>query len=298
MDTDTTPPRTAFLVELLGSFGFVFVVAGVVCVNQVAQPHVEGVSAGQEHLFAHQPGLVGIALAQGLMLAALLSVTLWVSPGCLNPAIVLMNWVLGRLNTARMALLLVAQLIGGVLAGACLRLSFQNEILRAARMGTPHWNALAYGHMTQASLLTGTLVELGLTFFLVLVILCALRDGPRTAAWSGGLALAALTLIGFPLTGAALNPVRWFGTVFWEFTVPSPVTTPEEGPFPLRDVFVYAAGPVLGALLAGIVHARLLAPAQEAAEAARAASAASWAGASRRAWMTPVSRAPTTGPAA
>jgi glycerol uptake facilitator-like aquaporin len=262
---DTTSPRTAFFVELLGSFGFVFVVAGVICVNQVAQPAGETLSAGQSHLYAHQPGLVGIALAQGLMLAALLSVTLLVSPGCINPAIVLMNWVLGRLATARMAALLVAQLAGGVLAGACVRASFTDEVLRAARVGTPHWNALAYGQMTRLGLVTGTLIELGLTFFLVLVILCALRDGPRTAAWTGGVALAALTLIGFPLTGAALNPVRWFGTVFWELTVP----TPEGSAFPLADVFVYAAGPVLGALLAGIVHSRLLAPAQESVEAAR-----------------------------
>jgi glycerol uptake facilitator-like aquaporin len=266
MDTDTPSPRTAFLVELLGSFGFVFVVAGVVCVNQVAQP-AETLSAGQAHLFAHQPGLVGIALAQGLMLAALLSVTLWVSPGCLNPAIVLMNWVMGRLATARMAALLAAELIGGVLAGACLRYSFTEEVLRSAHLGTPHWSTLAYGPMTRTGLVTGTLIELGLTFFLVLAILCALRDGPRTAAWTGGVALAALTLIGFPLTGAALNPARWFGTVFWEFTLPNP----EGGSFPLADVFVYAAGPVLGALLAGIVHARLLAPAQDAAEASRTA---------------------------
>jgi aquaporin Z len=262
---DTTSPRTAFLVELLGSFAFVFVVAGVVCVNQVTQPAgTEPTLAGQAHLHAHQPGLVGIALAQGFMFAAMLSVTLLVSPGYLNPSIVLMNWVLGRLATARMAALLVAQLLGGLLAGACLRFSFQDEVLRAARFGTPHWNTLAYGPMTRLGLLTGTLIELALTFFLVLVILCALREGPRAAAWAGGAALAALTLIGFPLTGAALNPARWFGTVFWEFAVQGP----DGGASPLADVFVYAAGPVLGALLAGLVHARLIVPALAAADTA------------------------------
>jgi glycerol uptake facilitator-like aquaporin len=266
---DTTHPRTAFIVELLGSFAVVFVVAGTVCVNQVTQPRLEALSAGQEHLFAHQPGLVGIALAQGLIFAAMLSVALLVSPGCLNPAIVLMNWVLGRLATPRMAALLVAQLAGGILAGGCLRFSFSEEVLRAARFGTPHWNTVTYGQMTQLGLVTGTLIELVLTFFLVLVILCALREGPRTAAWAGGAALAALTFIGFPLTGAAVNPTRWFGTVIWEMTAQS-----QEGAMaPFKDVFVYAAGPVLGALLAGIVHTRLIAPALDAQEPAEKSTA-------------------------
>ena len=35
------------------------------------------------------------------------------------------------------------------------------------------------------------------------------------------LAMVALVLAGFNLTGAAVNPARWFGTVVWEKTVPS-----------------------------------------------------------------------------
>jgi aquaporin Z len=252
---DTNHSRTAFIVELLGSFALVFVSAGVVCINQVTLP--SGSEAGQAHLHAHQPGLVGIALAQGLILAAMLSITLPHSPGCLNPAIVLMYWVTGKLATARMAALLVAQIAGGVLAGACLRFSFENAVLASAHFGTPHLNDLTYGSLTRPGLVTGTLIELVLTFFLVLVILSALRDGPRTAAWAGGLALTALAFVGFPLTGAALNPTRWFGTVFWEFATPLSDRTVS----PLSDVFVYAAGPVVGALLAGIVDSRILMPA-------------------------------------
>jgi glycerol uptake facilitator-like aquaporin len=257
---DKTLPRSVYLVELLGSFAFILVSAGVVIVNQVAQP--AGAEPGQAHLFAHQPGLLGIALAQGLILAAMLSVTLPLSPGCLNPAFVLMNWVMGRLATVNMAGLLVAQLAGGILAGACLRFSFTDDVLRSAHLGTPHWQTLTYGPMTRMGLVTGSFVELVLTFFLVLVILCALREGPRATAWAGGVALSALVLVGFPLTGAALNPTRWFGTVFWELAVPEGLVAPlPDRGSPLADVFVYAAGPVVGALLAGIVHARMIVPA-------------------------------------
>ena len=93
------------------------------------------------------------------------------------------------------------------------------------------------------------------TFFLVLVILCALREGPRAAAWVGGAALAALTLIGFPLTGAALNPARWFGPVFLEsISVEHPGRA-------WADTLVYLAGPIFGALLAGLVCFRMSRPA-------------------------------------
>ena len=97
------------------------------------------------------------------------------------------DWVTGRLATVRMAGLILAQFAGGVLAGACLRYSFEDGVLAAAHFGTPHLNDLAYGSVRPLGLVTGTLIELLLTFFLVLVILSALRDGPRTAAWAGGI---------------------------------------------------------------------------------------------------------------
>ena len=52
-------------------------------------------------------------------------------------------------------------------------------------------------------------------------------------------------LFAFPLTGAATNPARWFGPVFWEWMLP------ERNWNPWADLFVYLAGPILGALAAG-----------------------------------------------
>ncbi len=54
-------------------------------------------------------------------------------------------------------------------------------------------------------------------------------------------------LVSFPLTGAALNPARWFGTVFWE----NWATAGTSGRSPFADVLVYLAGPIVGALLGG-----------------------------------------------
>src|SRR5438309_1807800 len=99
-------PRT-ILVELVGVFGVVFFSAGVVCVNQMTTP--ESAASGAP-LTLHQPGLFGIALAQGVILAVLLAVTVPVTGGYLNPAVTIAQWAFGRIDSQRAGVLLAAQL--------------------------------------------------------------------------------------------------------------------------------------------------------------------------------------------
>jgi glycerol uptake facilitator-like aquaporin len=70
-------------------------------------------------------------------------------------------------------------------------------------------------------------------------------------------------LVGFPLTGAALNPARWLGPVLWESMSRGPVllesmSRPDSGPNPWADFLVYLSGPTIGALLAGWFWARIM----------------------------------------
>src|SRR5438128_905048 len=104
----------AYLVELIGVFVLVFFAAGSVCVNHMTTPL--GQQPGTASLTGHQPGLVGMALAQGLILALMLAATLPVSGGYLNPAITIMLWVFNRLDTIKAVWLLGAQFLGAVLA--------------------------------------------------------------------------------------------------------------------------------------------------------------------------------------
>lgn len=243
------------LAELIGTFAFVFLSAGTVCVY---------------HLYLHptqpQPGLVGIALAAGFIMAVALSATVNVSGGYLNPAVTLMLWVFKRLDGAKACWLIGAQLLGTMLAGLVLRLIFHDGVLRSARFGTPHLNLPAFGgildgHPELPMLLRGVGIEIVLTFILTYAIFGTVIDprGPRLAGLGVGLALAADVLMGYHLTGAATNPARWLGPALWELTI---------RPDALRDHVVYWIGPIVGAMLAGGIYTTLILPPDEEAAAA------------------------------
>jgi glycerol uptake facilitator-like aquaporin len=237
-----------YLAELIGTFAVVLVGAGAVCAARV--PIAPG---GPQPLLA---SLTGIALAQGFVYAVFLSATVNVSGGYLNPAVTLMLWVFKRLDTGRTCWLLAAQLLGAALAGAAIRLLFSEEILREVHLGTPHLTR-AFGNLNESrAWVSGVGVEMVLTFLLTFAIFGTMLDprAPRLGGLGPGLAVTALVLLGFHLTGAGMNPARWFGTVIWEPTVST------LRPDLFVDILANLVGPVAGALLAGAVYTLLILP--------------------------------------
>jgi aquaporin TIP len=253
------------VIELVGVFGLVLFSSGLVCINQMTSP-----------LPAHQPGLVGIALGQGLIFAALLALTAPITGGYLNPAITLMLWVFNRIETPRAAWLIVAQFVGSILAAGCLYLIFDAALLRSADFGASHVNKLAYptdakdqddvnqkeakikGKAPEVShqsrQFTGAGVELLLTFFLVFAIF-GMTSGNDSLKLGivAGMIVTACGLFSYPLTGAALNPARWLGPTLLEACH----TTRSAW----SDSLVYLAGPILGSLLGGVFVFKVYAPA-------------------------------------
>src|SRR5207245_3093017 len=121
-------------------------------------------------------GLVGIALAQGCVLAALLSATTLVSEGCLNPAVTLALWVTKRFDGWRTLAMLSVQLIGAVAAGGVVCAVFNQQVLGDAYAGTPHLRALreAIGDSSRGvsvgDLLAGVGLESAFTFLLPVAV--------------------------------------------------------------------------------------------------------------------------------
>jgi MIP family channel proteins len=218
MDRRLTGP---LLAECLGTFLFFVVGAGSIVVQ--AYP---GASGGS--------GLVGVALAHGLILAVLVSALGAVSGGHFNPAVTFGVWVAGRIENVRAAAYVAAQLVGALAAGLFLRLLF-DPALDTTRLGTP-----ALG--TDVSPLAGIVIEAVLTMVLLTAVFGTAVDprAPKIGGLAIGLAVAADILMGGPLTGAAMNPARWFGPAIVSAT--------------LENWYVWWVGPLIGAGIVALLY--------------------------------------------
>src|SRR5579864_3739140 len=97
--------------ELVGTFAFFFIGAGAI----VTDAYAGGV------------GLLGIALAHGLILAIMVTVFGPTSGGHFNPAVTIGFLVTRRISAVLAAVYILAQLVGGTLAGLALRSIFPDR---------------------------------------------------------------------------------------------------------------------------------------------------------------------------
>jgi aquaporin TIP len=218
MDRRLTAPLVA---EALGTFLFIVIGAGSIVVGAFAPEAA--------------PGLVGVALAHGLALAVLVSALGAVSGAHFNPAVTFGVWLARRIHARTMIAYVAAQLVGAVAAGLVLRVVFPESAWQPSHIGTPGLGA-------GISPAVGIVVEAILTIVLVLAVFGTAVDvrGPRLGGFAIGMAVAADILVGGPLTGAAMNPARWFG--------------PAVASGFLDNAIVWFVGPLLGAAAAAAVY--------------------------------------------
>ncbi|MBI3914935.1 MAG: aquaporin [Chloroflexi bacterium] len=180
--------------------------------------------------------LTGVALAHGLTLMIMIYALGAISGTHVNPAVTL-GLALGKqLKWNNAVVYWVAQFIGAVVAGFALLVIFTDTSAKTGFLGTP---ALA----ANVNPLIGILLEAILTFFLVLTIFGTAVDERATKGFHGvaiGLVLTMDILAGGPLTGAAMNPARYFGTALASGH--------------LNDLVVYFVGPAVGAVVAWLVY--------------------------------------------
>ena len=216
--------RPALIAEAIGTFLFFFVGAGSVVLG--------------DYLVANggtSPGLLGVALAHGLALAVLVSALGPVSGGHFNPAVTLGAWIVGAIPAPRAGMYVLAQLVGAAAAGFALRGIFPTDAWRPSNIGTP---ALGAG----ITPVLGIAVEAILTSLLVFAVIGTAIDrrAPQIGGLAIGLAVTADILLGGPLTGAAMNPARWFG--------------PAVAAGAFGDWYVWWIGPAIGAAAAGLIY--------------------------------------------
>jgi len=210
----------ALTAEAIGTFLFFFVGAGAVVLND----HPTGGG-----------GLVGVALAHGLVLAVLVSALGAVSGAHFNPAVTVAARLAGKIAPGRAAAYVVAQLVGALAAGLALRWVLPESSWSPSHIGTP---ALGTG----IEIVPAIAIEAILTVVLVLTVFGTAIDAraPKIGGLAIGLAVAADIFFGGPLTGAAMNPARWFG--------------PAVASGFYDNWYVYWVGPLIGAIVAAVLY--------------------------------------------
>lgn len=223
MNSQTLRPLAA---EFIGVAVFVFIGAGSVVANAMTTGAL---------------GPLGIALAHGLAMGLIVSATLSISGGHMNPAVTFGLWIARKIDGRNAVLYVIAQLLGAVVGAALLLAVFPGPSVRAVSYGTPLLSAITtFWH--------GVFLEAILTFLLVSAVFGTIvsRQAPKIAGWGVGIAILVDVLVGGHATGAAMNPARAFGPAIVSWTWSGQV--------------VYWLGPLLGALVAALVWTRLLLP--------------------------------------
>jgi MIP family channel proteins len=216
------------IAEAVGTFLFFFIGCGAVVIGDYPTPG------------AGDATLVSIAFAHGLALAVLVSAFGAVSGGHFNPAVTAGVWVAGRIQSVRAVAYIAAQLVGAVLAGLAIRAVFPESVWGPTHIGLP-----ALG--PDISPANGIAVEAILTAVLVFAVFGTAIDprAPKIGGLAIGLAITADILMGGPVTGAAMNPARWFGPAV------------ASGDF--TNWYVWIIGPLIGGIVAAAVYRGVLA---------------------------------------
>ena len=191
-----------YFAELVGTFVLVF---GGVGSAVLAGSHI---------------GFVGIALAFGLSLLAMVY-TIGPISGChVNPAVTLGVFLAKKINARDAGAYMVAQVIGAVIAAGVILL-IANGLpggysASASGLGADGYGLHSPDHYSMAA---GFIAEVVLTMFLVLTVLGS-TDVSAPVGFAGlaiGLVLTLIHLVGIPITNTSVNPARSIGPAIFRW---------------------------------------------------------------------------------
>jgi aquaporin Z len=192
-------------------------------------------------------GVVATALAFGLVLVALVYAIGPISGCHVNPAVTLGFISSGRMKLVEGVSYLVAQFAGGIVGAYLLYWMFTTSPLyhkSVQGLGTDGYGIKSKLLVSQGG---AFLIEVVLTAVFVLVVLFATHKAAiqGAAGVAIGFGLVMVHLIGIPLTGTSVNPARSLG--------PALVV----GGTALSQVWLFIVAPLVGALVAAVIHLAL-----------------------------------------
>lgn len=176
-----------------------------------------------------------------------------VSGAHFNPAVSFGLLIRQKLNVKEFIFYVIAQLLGSifgcVLLGLCVRGKFKDMAGNYISEFLTSENGLGNGKTTAWCYISALISEIIGTFVLIMFILASCeRDNYLGPMLGLGFAstLIALSGAGGNVSGCSLNPARSFG--------PALVQVMASGPSkPMKQIWIYIVGPLVGAAIAGFV---------------------------------------------
>jgi len=188
-------------------------------------------------------GLLGVSLAFGLTVLTMAFAIGHISGCHLNPAVSIGLWAGGRFEGGLLLPYILAQVLGGILAGGVL------YVIASGAAGfdvTAGFASNGYGEHSPGgySLMAALVCEVVMTGFFLFVILGATdkRAPAGLAPIAIGLCLTLIHLISIPVTNTSVNPARSTGPAVFV------------GDWALGQLWLFWVAPILGALIAGYVY--------------------------------------------
>ncbi|MCR9932705.1 aquaporin Z [Vibrio antiquarius] len=193
-------------------------------------------------------GLLGVALAFGLTVLTMAFAIGHISGCHLNPAVTVGLWAGGRFETKDVAPYIIAQVLGGLIAGGIL------YVIATGQAGFDvvgsGFAANGYGEHSpgQYSMLAALVSEVVMTMMFLIVIMGATdkRAPQGFAPIAIGLCLTLIHLISIPVTNTSVNPARSTAVAIYV------------GDWAVSQLWLFWVAPILGGVLGAIIYKNLL----------------------------------------
>jgi aquaporin Z len=188
-------------------------------------------------------GLLGVSLAFGLTVLTMAFAIGHISGCHLNPAVSIGLWAGGRFPAKELIPYIVAQVIGGVLAGGVLYL------IASGKAGFDLSGGFAsngYGEHSPGgySMSSAFITEVVMTMMFLIVILGATdkRAPAGFAPIAIGLCLTLIHLISIPVTNTSVNPARSTGVALYV------------GDWATAQLWLFWIAPIIGAAIGAAIY--------------------------------------------
>lgn len=188
-------------------------------------------------------GFAGVSLAFGLTVLTMAYAIGHISGCHLNPAVSIGLWAGGRFPAGKLLPYIIAQVLGGIAAGAVLYLIASGKAGFDVSAG---FASNGYGEHSPGgySLLAALVSEVVMTMMFLVIILGATdkRAPQGFAPLAIGLALTLIHLISIPVTNTSVNPARSTGVALFV------------GDWATAQLWLFWVAPIAGAMLGAFVY--------------------------------------------